>query len=118
MLNIIINKTTKGIIVGNSKRCRSTLCKVIGLMFSKKIEDYGVIFEFEKEEKIYMHMMFVFFPIDLVFLDKYKRVIEIKENFKPFTLYTSKTRASYVIELPAGSVVQSSIMIDQVIDFD
>jgi uncharacterized membrane protein (UPF0127 family) len=49
-------------------------------------------------------MFFVFFPIDLIFLDGEMKVIEIKENFFPFTLYYSKNKASYVIELPAGTI--------------
>ena len=66
-------------------------------MFSRK---KNLLFEFEKEQKIPLHNFFVFYPINLVFLDKSKKVIEIKKNFKPFRVYTSKTKAKYLLETP------------------
>ena len=47
-------------------------------------------------------MFFVFFPIDVLFLDKAKTVVEVKKDFRPFTFYRSRKQCSYVIELPAG----------------
>lgn len=66
-------------------------------MFSKK---KNLLFVFDKEQKIALHNFFVFYPINLVFLDKNKNVIEIKKNFKPFTFYTSKKKARYLLETP------------------
>ncbi len=70
-------------------------------MFSKK---RILVFEFDKEKYHSLHMFFVFFPIDVIFLDKNKRVVEIKKNFKPFTIYNSKKKAKYIIEIPAGRI--------------
>ena len=44
-------------------------------------------------------MFFVFFPINVLFLDKNKQIIEIKKNFRPFTTYKSKNKANYVVEI-------------------
>jgi len=52
-------------------------------------------------------MCFVFFPIDVAFLDSKQRVVEIKENFRPFTLYNPKRKAKYVIELCSGTIERS-----------
>ena len=52
-------------------------------------------------------MLFVFYPIDVIFLDEQKKVVEIKENFRPFRFYTPKKKARYVLELPKGSVNRS-----------
>lgn len=80
----------------NYKICRSWFSKARGLMLSKK---KNLVFVFDKEKKIGLHMFFVFFPIDVLFLDKNKRIIEIKRNLKPFSFYTSKNKAKYVVEL-------------------
>jgi uncharacterized membrane protein (UPF0127 family) len=49
-------------------------------------------------------MLFVLFPIDVVYLDKNKRVVDIARNLRPFALnYTPKKPAKYLIELPASS---------------
>ena len=66
-------------------------------MFSRK---KNLLFVFDKEQRVPLHNFFVFYPINLVFLDKDKKVIEIKKNFKPFTFYTSKNKAMYLLETP------------------
>jgi len=45
-------------------------------------------------------MFFVFFPINIVFLDSKKRVVDIKLNLKPWQMTIPKERCRYVIELP------------------
>ncbi|MBD3248915.1 DUF192 domain-containing protein [Candidatus Woesearchaeota archaeon] len=70
--------------------------KARGLMFSKK---KNLIFVFHKERRVGLHMFFVFFPIDVLFLDEDKKIIEIKKNFKPFRFYKSKKKAKYVVEI-------------------
>ena len=78
------------------KVCKNVLSKARGLMFSRK---RNLMFVFDKEQRIALHMFFVFFPIDVLFLDKNKRIVEIKKDFKPFTFYKSKKKAKYVVEL-------------------
>ena len=56
-------------------------------------------------------MFFVFFPIDVVFADSRFNVVDIKENFKPFTLYRPKNKSKYVIELPHRAIRNSNIKI-------
>ncbi len=68
-------------------------------MFSTK---KTLIFDFEKAEEIHLHMCFVFFSIDVLLLNKNKKIVEIRKNFKPFTFYSSKRQARYVVELPTG----------------
>ena len=43
-------------------------------------------------------MFFVFFPINVYVLDSDKRVVEIKKNFKPFTVWNSSEKGKYVME--------------------
>ena len=85
-------------------------------MFEKKINE-PLIFIFEKESFVPLHMCFVFFPIDVLFLDKNKVVVDKKENFRPFTFYTSKKKAMYVIELPSNSIKKSKTNIGDNIEF-
>ncbi len=114
---MIKNKTRNIILVKNKKILSSVFSKVIGLMFSKKLIDTGYIFIFSKPRRIDLHMFFVFFPIDVIFLDENKKVIEIKENFKPFTFYISKSKAKYVIELPYETIMKSKTNLEDFIEF-
>ncbi len=110
----IKNTTKKTLLAKNAKICKSVLSKTLGLMFSKP---QPLIFIFNKEKIIPLHMFFVFYPIDVLFLDKNKIVVEIKENFKPFTIYTSKNKALYIIELPKGIIKKSKTKIGDKIVF-
>ena len=91
---MITNQTNKKIISKKFKICKGIFSKSLGLMF--KIKAKTLIFIFKKEEFVPLHMIFVFFPIDVLFLNKNKEVIEIKQNFKPFSFYNPKNRAKYV----------------------
>ncbi len=93
---MITNVTTNSIISQQETYCKSILSQARGLMFRKK---HNLIMELKKPQKISLHNFFVFYPIDVILLDEHKQVIEIKQNFKPFTFYSSDKRAKYVIEL-------------------
>ncbi len=109
------NKKNNKILAKQSKPCKNLLSKAIGLMFSKK--NKSLFFIFNKEKKIPLHMFFVFYPIDVLFLNKNKKVVEIKENLKPFTFYTPKNKAKYVIELPNGTTKKTETGIGDTISF-
>ena len=100
----------------NAKLCTNTFSKFIGLMFSKK-QNRVLIFNFNKYKIIYLHMLFVFYPIDVLFLDKNKIVVDKKENFKPFTFYKSKKKAMYAIELRNGVIKRTKTKIGDKIEF-
>ncbi len=91
------------------RHCSTPSQKALGLMFSKKIEDEGMIFHFTRPVKAGLHMFFVFFAIDVLFLDKEKKIVEIKENFLPFTVYNPRNKTSYVIEIPSGCVKKNKL---------
>ena len=44
-------------------------------------------------------MFFVFYPIDVLLLNRKKEIVEIRRNFKPFTFWKSKEKGKYVLEL-------------------
>lgn len=89
-----------------------------GLMFSKK-PDYALVFELEKEGRINasIHMLFVFYPIDAVYLNSKKKVVDIKLNLKPFSLnYTPKKPAKYFIEFPTG-IIENKISLNDELEW-
>ncbi len=113
---LIINVTKSNIIKKNAKICNTSLSKFIGLMFSIE-QDKPLIFKFKKEKNILLHMFFVFYPIDVLFLDKDKIVVDKKENFKPFTFYKSRKKSIYAIELKNGVIKRTKTKIGDKIEF-
>ena len=113
---MIENKTKKRVLCKDKKILRSVFSKAIGLMFSKR-QAAGYVFVFKKPTKADLHMFFVFYPIDVIFLDECKKVIEIKENFMPFTFYLPKNKAAYVLELPEKTVQKNNTELGDLIIF-
>jgi uncharacterized membrane protein (UPF0127 family) len=51
-----------------------------------------------------IHMFFMLFPIDAVFLDKNNKIMHIEENLMPWRISRYIPRARSVLELPSGTV--------------
>ena len=112
---MLINKTKKTILSKKPKLCKTILSKTIGLMFHTKPKT--LIFAWKKEKIISLHMFFVFFPIDLLWLNKTKKIIQLKHNLKPFQIITPKKPAQYVIELPQGTINKTKTQVNDLIEF-
>jgi uncharacterized protein len=111
---MIQNKTSGEILAKEYGLCNSLFSQAKGLMFSKQ---KSLVFEFANERIVSLHMWFVFFPIDVVFLDENLEVVEIKENFKPFSFYIPKNKAKYVLELGSGIVASTGTKVGDVIHY-
>lgn len=83
-----------------------------GLMFEdEKKFDYGLVMVMSKESRLEssIHMMFVFFPIEVLFLNQNKIIVD-KVTLNPFHLnHTPKKAAKYVIELPKGTTKSAKL---------
>jgi len=80
------------------KVCDNIVSQAHGLMFSKK---KTALFIFKTPRSITIHTWFMFYPIDLFFLDEQKNIIEVKKNMKPFSIYQSKNKAHFLVEVPS-----------------
>ena len=110
----IRNQTNGSILAEKYQLCTTMLQKAMGLMFSRP---KNLVFRFEKEKTVPLHMFFVFYPIDVIFLDKNRQIVEIKKEFRPFSVYTPRQKAQYVIELPNGKISETKTKINDCLDF-
>jgi len=97
--------------------------RALGLMFRQEInQDQGMLFIF-KEEGIYpFWMKNMKFSIDILWLDKEKRIIHIEENVPPCSkepcpTYSHQLPAAYVLELKAGSVAKNQLKLLDKLEF-
>ncbi len=93
---MIINITNNEVISEKEIICRTIFSQARGLMFRKK---QNLLMVFKQERKISLHNFFVFYPIDVLIVDSNMNIVEIKENFKLFTLWNSEKKGKYIIEL-------------------
>jgi len=92
--------------MGKVRIAGNLFSQVKGLMFEdRKKFDYALVFPqaFESRHGTSIHMLFVFFPIDIVFLDASKKVVDVRKNVPSFLPYLApKKPAKYFIEMPIG----------------
>ena len=63
-----------------------------------------------------IHMFFMRFAIDVIFVDRADRVVGLVKNIKPFRLSGIYFKANNVIELPAGAIDQSKTALGDQLD--
>jgi uncharacterized membrane protein (UPF0127 family) len=90
--------------------------RMIGLMFREKLPKVDcMLFIFGSEEGQGIWMRNMCFPIDVVWIDENKRVVDIKENLKPCSsffncrTYYPKRAAKYIIEFNSGTVKEKKM---------
>ncbi len=93
--------------------------QIKGLMFSNQIHDeYALVFVLKRPKKVSLHMLFVNYPIDAIFLDEEKRVIKIS-SLKPWIGTCScKEDVKYIIETAHGKSEKQNIKKGDVFEFD
>lgn len=78
------------------KICKTIRLQARGLMFSRR---KNLLFVYNRPIYVDLHMMFVFFNVDALYVNEDREIVEIK-HMKPFRLsYKAKHKAKYIIEL-------------------
>ncbi len=79
-------------------------------MFRKNFdEDDAILFKFPEERKFQIHTFFVFFSIDLVYLDENFEIIELEDNISPFSYYNPEKKAKNLLEFRAGKIEEQNL---------
>ena len=63
-----------------------------------------------------IHMWFMRFPIDVIFLDGKNRVVGLKRNVKPWGMAWS-WRGVKTLELPVGTIASTSTQVGDIVAF-
>lgn len=97
------------------------LTRAKGLMFKKDIEgNEGMIFVFKKEFIPKFWMLGMRFPIDLIWIDGEKKIVDITVNaspsFNPKKTYKSRKACKYVLETKAN--FSKNIKIGKLVNFE
>ena len=97
---------------------RTIFRKTLGLMFRKDIPtDCAMIFVFEKPSSVGIHMFFMRFPIDVLFLNEEKKIAGLF-RLNPWTGYKAMKGIRYVVEMKAGTIERYNISIAGQMEFD
>ncbi len=78
-----------------------------GLMFKKTLAPFhGLLIEFPKTGKYGIWMLFMKFPLDLIFLDESMQVVDAIHNVPPISLLRPSTWKIYKPRRPARYVLE------------
>lgn len=103
-------KYNGAVITNNVEFAKTTISQMIGLMFRKSIkQDFAMIFVLKKPSYISIHMLFMFFTIDVIFLDENKKVSGCT-RLAPWIGYKSMKNIKYVIEMKAGTIEKYNLI--------
>ncbi len=111
-------KFTGKIIASDMEFARSIISQILGLMFRKKIKNgYALVFEMKRPKRVSLHMLFVRFPIDVLFLDDSKTITKIAQ-LRPWTGRTSSgEKVKYIIEMPQGTILKNKLAVGEQLSF-
>lgn len=114
---LIVNKT-KGTSLDQADVADSFFSRFKGLMLKKTLER-GLILKLPSQRSRRasgIHMFFMRIPLDLIFADNKKKVVDIVTLY-PWQTYTPIAPARYVIELEKGKLKDSHTEIGDELDF-
>lgn len=88
----------------NIEVCRTLTSQMFGLMFRSRIPaDYAMIFVMKKPTSIGIHMLFMRFPIDVIFLNE-EKIIVAMAHLLPWTGHKAMKNIKYIIETNPGAI--------------
>ena len=91
-----------------------------GMMYRKSMEDnQGMLFIFPDSQYRYFYMRNTEIPLDIIYIDQNKSILNIQKNAKPFdeTSLPSKGPAKYVLEIKGGLSTQWNLENGDKIEF-
>ena len=121
----ILNRTRNTILVKDIETADSAFRKAVGLMFRKELrKGRGLLMNFGRDSRPGIWMLGMRFPIDLVFIDRRKRVVDLREGIKPMSLnpgtwcvHYPRKSVRYVLELNKGMLKRTGTGIGDVLEF-
>jgi uncharacterized membrane protein (UPF0127 family) len=109
----IKNKTSNKVIGKQISVADNMVTRFFGLMGKKKLESQEGLFLTPCNS---IHMMFMKFPIDVIFLDKNNKIVYTVENLKPWRVSPVIFKAQSALELPVGTITATESKIEDVLE--
>ena len=109
----ILNATQKTVICENAEIARTIFLRMKGLLGRASIQDSQALIITRCKS---IHMVFMKFPIDVIFVDSKRIVVGLVRNIQPFQFSPYFLKADYVIECAPGIIDRTRSSIGDVIE--
>ncbi|MBA7625274.1 hypothetical protein ES703_32701 [subsurface metagenome] len=115
----LVDRNTGKILVSEIELADTFWRRFRGLMFRRKFQrGKALMFKFSKPSRYAVHMWFVWFPIDLIYLDSGFRVVELRAGLKSWRFYRPKAIVNYLIEAPVGTISRAGVKVGHKISLE
>ena len=111
----IFNQSKDTLIADQAKLADTFVSRMVGLLNRSAIQESEALIITRCNS---IHMFFMRFAIDAVFVDSENQVVGIVENIKPYRLSPIFWKAQCCIELPTGSIQKSRISVGDKLKID
>ena len=108
---MILNKT-KNTVIADIFSAKRGFGKIRGLVNKEKPEAIILTTRFG------IHTFLVKFPIDILILDKNKKVISLRKNLKPNRIFLWNPLYNIVVELPSGALEKSKTQVGDILKYN
>jgi uncharacterized membrane protein (UPF0127 family) len=109
---VVTNVTRNTALADNARRTEGFFARGRGLMFTTSLpEGAGLIIEPCNS----VHMFFMRYPLDVIFIDKSGQVLFMYADIKPWRVGRVVRGARTAIELPAGSINRSQTAVGDIL---
>ena len=110
----ILNTTRKTTVADHAQAAVTLLSRMRGLLNRTSLnEREGLVITSCQQ----IHMIFMRFPIDVIFVDKTYKVVGLVKNIQPFAVSPIFWKASFAIELPIAAIEKSRTQLEDVLEF-
>lgn len=110
----VINKSNQKLVADRAKVANNPLTRMIGLLNRSNLDKGEGLLIIPCNN---IHSIGMKFNFDAVFLDKNNKIKHIIENMKPWKLSPIIFSAYSTLELPCGTVSESEIKINDILEF-
>jgi uncharacterized membrane protein (UPF0127 family) len=111
----ILNSLTNQVLCDHCKLADTFIKRLTGLMFKKNLSSNEGLYITKCNS---IHMFFMRFSIDIIFIDKNSKIVYLLKDFKPWRISKIVNGAKDTLELPSGTIERLGIRIGDIIKFE
>jgi uncharacterized protein len=106
----IVHQPTGEVIASKVRLANTFLTRLRGLMFRLRLAPGSGLWLRPCQG---IHTFWMFFPIDVIFLDRELRIVRLVEKLRPFRLTRPHFAAHSVLELEAGTISKCGLKVGE-----
>ena len=111
----VFNQTRNVPLITHGRQANTFWTRLRGLLGTTPLQqEEGLVLAGEKS----IHTFFMSFPIDVVYVDKYFKVIRADANMAPYRIGPFVSQSAYVLELPIGTIVATATQVNDQLKFE